>query len=308
MPKVVIALVGPTAIGKTSRAIDLANHFRTDIFSADSRQFFKEMNIGTAVPSASELKAANHHFIQHKSIFQTYSVGDYEREALSAMENLFREKDTVILVGGSGLYIDAVLYGLDNFPQTPPKIRERLNTILKEEGISTLRKQLEDLDPDYHSKVDLNNPHRIIRALEICITSGRPYSTFLNKKKADRKFKFLLLGLHAEREIIYERINTRVDEMLKQGLLKEAGALYPNRTLNALNTVGYKELFDHFDGKISLKNAVEEIKKNTRRFAKRQLTWYRKNKDVHWLDYDLPQDVFITTIERKIKNLVHGPD
>ena len=303
MPKTLIAIVGPTAIGKTSLAISLANHFNTEIFSADSRQFYKEMQIGTAVPSIPELKAAKHHFIQHTSILDAYSVGDFEREAIEALDIFFETKDIAILVGGSGLYVDAILYGLDDFPPVGPEVREELNTVLKEKGILVLREQLKELDPQYYQQVDLENPHRLIRALEICISSGKPYSSFLSSERTSRDFKSILVGLHAEREIIYDRINKRVDQMLEKGLLEEARTLYPHRHLNALNTVGYKELFALFDEKTTLENATEEIKKNTRRFAKRQLTWYRKNQDILWLDYDLTEKEFIGSIEEKIKAL-----
>ncbi|MEO0570847.1 MAG: tRNA (adenosine(37)-N6)-dimethylallyltransferase MiaA [Bacteroidota bacterium] len=306
MTKVLIALVGPTAIGKTNSSIILAKHFNTDVFSADSRQFFKEMHIGTAVPSPLELKTTAHHFIQHISIFDTYSVGDFEREARERLTTYFKSRDIGVLVGGSGLYMDALLYGLDDFPHVPTEIREELNGVLEKKGIEALQEQLKALDAKYYSQVDLGNPHRLIRALEICISSGKPYSSFLGSKKKARDFKFVLVGLHAERAIIYDRINKRVDQMLENGLLEEARALYPHRHLNALNTVGYKELFNHFEGKISLEIAIEEIKKNTRRFAKRQLTWYRKNKDVLWLDHNLTKGEFIDPIEGRIKNLLHA--
>ncbi len=308
MTKVLIAIVGPTAIGKTSRAISLALHLNTEIFSADSRQFFKEMQIGTAVPSPMELEAVKHHFIHHISIFDTYSVGDFEREAIQALKACFKNKDIAILVGGSGLYVDALLYGLDDFPQVPPEIREELNKILDKKGVTALQGQLKTLDSQYYSQVDLENPHRLIRALEVCIASGKPYSSFLGSKNKARDFRFVLVGLHAQREIIYDRINKRVDLMLENGLVEEAKALYPYRHQNALNTVGYKELFDHFEGKISMESAVEEIKKNTRRFAKRQLTWYRKNMDILWIPYDLPEKEFIERIEGRIKNLFNAKE
>lgn len=308
MSKVLIAIVGPTGIGKTGRAISLAKHLNTDVFSCDSRQFFKEMSIGTAVPSSVELNTAKHHFIQHKSIFDSYSVGDFEREAIQALEKLFSKNDRAVLVGGSALYMDAILYGLDNFPEVKPEIREGLNTLLKKKGISALQTQLKNLDSKYHAVVDLNNPHRLIRALEISISSGRPYSSFLNQQRVRRKFQYILLGLQAEREVIYERINQRVDQMVENGLVQEAEAMYPNRHLNALNTVGYKELFDYFEGTTSMEKAISEIKKNTRRFAKRQLTWYRKNTEVHWLDYDLPEEEFINAVELKIKKVINASD
>ena len=308
MPKTLIAVVGPTAIGKTSLAISLAKHLDTEIFSADSRQFFKEMKIGTAVPSSLELEAAKHHFIQHISIFQQYSVGDFEKEALKALAAFFEKRDIAILVGGSGLYVDAILYGLDEFPKVRPEVREELNTILEKEGISVLQEQLKLLDAQYYQQVDLENPHRLIRALEICISTGKPYSSFLGSKKKPRDFRSILVGLQGEREIIYQRINQRVDQMFQNGLLEEARTLYPHKHLNALNTVGYKELFEFFEGKISLENATEEIKKNTRRFAKRQLTWYRKNEDVLWLDHNMTEKERITAVEAQIKNCIYDQE
>lgn len=286
--KTVIAVVGPTAIGKTARAIDLANTFDTEILSADSRQFYKEMHIGTAVPSKEELNATKHHFIQHKSIFDAYSVGHFESDALRLLEQLFEHKGIVILVGGSGLYVDAVINGLDVFPKVAPSIRENLNMEWKAQGLPYLQQQLKQLDPNYYQKVDLNNPYRVIRALEICVGTKRPYSSYLSQKKKERPFKTIYLGLQAERTMVYDRINARVDQMLEAGLVEEAKTLLPHKNLNALQTVGYQELFKYFEGVINLDTAIEEIKKNTRRFAKRQLTWLRKNKEIQWFPYDLP--------------------
>ena len=283
--KYLLVVLGPTAIGKTSLAVDLARHFNTEIISADSRQFFKEISIGTAVPSRAELEAAKHHFIQHISVEENYSVGDFERDALARLKDIFAEKDVAVLVGGSGLYVDAVVKGLDDFPEVDKDIRKELNRRLHSEGIEILQEELKARDPVYFRQADIMNPHRLVRALEICIGTGKPYSSFRSQKNAKRSFKSILVGLTAEREIIYDRINRRVDIMLEQGLLQEAQALYPRRHLNALNTVGYKELFRHFEGELTLEEAVEEIKKNTRRFAKRQLTWFRKNPDINWFDY-----------------------
>lgn len=303
MKKTLISVIGPTAIGKTTLAIALANYFKTDIISADSRQFYKEMKIGTAVPSEEELESAHHHFIQHKSIFESYSVGDFERDAIECLDQIFKGKDVVILVGGSGLYVDAITKGLDKFPEIKPEIREALNTKLESEGIQSLQEQLKQLDALYYEKVDIENPHRIIRALEVCIGSGKPYSSFLNKEKSKRPFNIITVGISADREIIYERINKRVDIMMKEGLLEEAKLLYPNRKLNALQTVGYKELFNHFDGDFDIDFALEEIKKNTRRFAKRQLTWFKKNKDTIWVDYQDDIETTIMQIEKQ-RNLL----
>ena len=282
--KTLLTIIGPTAIGKTSLAINLALYFGTEIISCDSRQFFKEMSIGTAVPSAEELAQAKHHFIQHKSIFEPYSVGDFERNAITLLTELFQRNDVVIMVGGSGLYADAVLYGLDDFPEVSTEIRNELNTHYQVQGIAYLQTKLKDLDPIQYERMDIQNPQRMLRALEVCIASGKPYSSFLNKKKILRDFANVTIGLTAEREVVYERINRRVELMLEDGLLIEAQRLFPYKELNALQTVGYRELFDFLEGKTSLDFAVEEIKKNTRRFAKRQYTWFHKNKDIHWFE------------------------
>lgn len=301
--KILIAVVGPTAIGKTSMAILLAKKFKTEIVSADSRQFFKEMEIGTAVPSADELRQVPHHFIQHKSIFEPYSVGDFEKDALKLLDDLFRHHDIAVMVGGSGLYVDAVIHGLDEFPDVDPKIRETLNLKLREQGLGSIQKELKKRDPEYYKIVDTDNPHRLIRALEVCIDSNRPYSSFLNQKKEPRHFQHLYVGLEAPREVIYERINARVDFMMDTGLLEEAKKLFPHRNLNALQTVGYKELFEYLDGLCSLEEAVSEIKKNTRRFAKRQLTWLRKNKSILWVDYNEEPEVILKKVMEQTKTL-----
>lgn len=299
--KTLLSVVGPTAIGKTKLAITLAQHFNTEIISADSRQFFKEMAIGTAVPDEDELAAAPHHFIQYKSILEPYSVGDFEKEALKKLDELFKEKDTVILVGGSGLYVDAVTKGLDNFPKVDTSVRSGLNILFEEEGVTALQQKLEDLDPEYYNKVDKDNPHRLIRALEVCIGSGKPYSTFLNQEKPKRPFNVITIGIMADREIIYNRINTRVDLMEQNGLIDEAKTLLGHQSLNALQTVGYRELFQFFNGNWTLEFALSEIKKNTRRFAKRQLTWFKKNKETLWVNFnDDPKDI-ITSIEEKLQ-------
>ena len=244
------------------------------------------MEIGTAVPSKEELAAAKHHFIQHISVEDNYSVGNFETEATEKLNGLFQQHDKILMVGGSGLYVKAVLEGLDYFPKIDASIRQQLNLQLEEKGIESLQQQLKELDPVYAKKVDLENPHRVIRALEICIGSGKPYSSFLNNNSAERNFKSIKIGLTAPRELIYERIEKRVDEMMEQGLLEEAKHVYEKREFNALNTVGYKELFQFFDGNWSLEFAISEIKKNTRRFAKRQLTWFRKDKEIEWFNYN----------------------
>ena len=297
--KSLIAVVGPTAIGKTTLAIALAKHYKTQILSADSRQFYKEMRIGTAVPDSAELKAAPHHFIQHLSIHDSYSVGDYERDALRLLEQLFKIHNTIILVGGSGLYVDAVTKGLDNFPKVSPEIRLELKEQLNSKGIAFLQNELERLDPDYFKQVDRFNPQRLIRALEICIGTGKPFSAFLENNPTNRPFETTYVALTAERDLIYNRIEKRVDLMMAEGLLEEARKLYTYRELNSLQTVGYKELFSHFDGKISLSEAVGEIKKNTRRFAKRQLTWYRRDPKILWFSHDTEPAMILEKLEER---------
>ncbi|APQ19154.1 tRNA (adenosine(37)-N6)-dimethylallyltransferase MiaA [Maribacter hydrothermalis] len=306
MNKILISVVGPTAIGKTKLAILLAQHFKTEIISADSRQFFTEMNIGTAVPNLDELSQTKHHFIQHKSITEQYTVGDFEREAIQKLSDIFKVHDVVIMVGGSGLYVNAVTDGLNNFPNVDPSIRENLNTELAENGIEALQMKLKQLDPVYFEKVDIYNPQRVIRALEVTIGSGSAYSSFLNKPKAERAFKVLSIGLKAERPLIYERINHRVDLMVESGLLDEAKNLIKYKDYNALQTVGYKELFKYFDGEWKLDFAISEIKKNTRRFAKRQLTWFLRNKDTKWVEHDYNPKALLPEIDNEILNLKHG--
>lgn len=285
-PKTLIVIVGPTAIGKTALSIQLAKHLKTDIISCDSRQFYKEMNIGTAVPSLEELEAAKHYFIQNRSVFDIYNVGQFEIDALKKLEELFEIHQTVIMVGGSGLYIDAVIKGFDVFPEIDPKIREQLINRLEEEGIKTLQHELQKLDPLSYESIAIDNPHRLIRALEICIGSNQPYSSFINKEKKQRNFRVVKIGLEAERSVLYDRINKRVDLMIENGLIDEAKNLFQHKDLNALQTVGYRELFSYFDGSISLEKAIEEIKKNSRRFAKRQLTWFRRDPEIIWYSFD----------------------
>ncbi len=284
--KTLIVVVGPTAIGKTAMGIQLANHFKTEIISADSRQFFKEMAIGTAVPNSEELSAAKHHCIQHISIQQKYSVGDFEKEALSIAETIFNKNDFAIMVGGSGLYVDAVCNGLDVFPEVLPEVKTEVGLVFETKGLEALTAILKEKDPKYYDKVTLQNPQRVMRAVEVCLSSGKPFSSFLNKNKGKRPFNIIKIGLNADRQVIYDRINKRVDIMMENGLLAEAKKVYAQKHLNALNTVGYKELFKYMDGEWDLDFAVSEIKKNTRRFAKRQLTWYRKDEAVKWFDFE----------------------
>lgn len=295
--KYLISIVGPTAIGKTALSIKLAQYFETEIISADSRQFFKEMQIGTAAPTSDELSSAKHHFIHHKSIKDEYNVGAFEKDALQCLEKLFQDKDAVIMVGGSGLYVDVITKGLDHFPKVGSNIREKLNKELKTKGLEDLQEQLKALDPVSYNTIAIDNPHRVIRALEICIGSEKPYSSFLNKGKEKRNFKTITVGLTADREMIYNRINQRVNIMMQKGLLEEVKGLLVSKDLNALNTVGYKELFNYLSGEWDLEFATSEIKKNTRRFAKRQLTWFKRNENTLWFDYNVPIEKIITQLE-----------
>jgi tRNA dimethylallyltransferase len=294
-----ICVVGPTAIGKTALSIEIANFFSSEIISADSRQFFKEMSIGTAVPSSEELEAVPHHFIQNKSIFDGYSVGDFEKEALTQLDVLFNVHPIVVMVGGSGLYVDAVVKGLDNFPKVDPTIREALNAIFDAEGLQALQEELKIADPDYYKKVDIYNHHRLIRALEIYRGTGKPFSSFMNQDSQERNFNTLFIGLTAERAVIYNRINRRVDVMIENGLVEEAQDLMPHKELNALQTVGYRELFQYFEGTLTLDEAISEIKKNTRRFSKRQTTWFKKNDAIHWFDFETDPSEIIKFIQEK---------
>ena len=298
-----ITIVGPTAIGKTALSIQLANAFNASIISCDSRQFFKEMTIGTAVPEPKELAAAKHYFIQNRSVFDFYNVGEFERDTLEKLEVLFKENPIQIMVGGSGLYVDAVLNGLDYFPKVPPEIREALLLKLEKEGIEVLQKQLKELDVETYKLIAIDNPHRIMRALEVCIGSGIPYSTFKNKPKKPRNFKSIKIGLNADREIIYNRINQRVDAMIDNGLIEEAKTLHAHKELNALQTVGYRELFSFFDGNFTQEFAISEIKKNSRRFAKRQLTWFKRDENILWFDYLTDKLTIVSEISEKINKL-----
>lgn len=292
-----IVIVGPTAIGKTSLSIALAQHFDCEILSADSRQFYKEMSIGTAVPSKDELAQAKHHFIHHINIHRDYSVGDFERDAIAKLNQIYQKNDLAILVGGSGLYIDAVVNGLDVFPEVDQKIREQLSDDLEKKGLEYLQNLLLELDPESYNEIAIDNPRRVLRALEVCISSGKKFSSFKNHKKVKRNFTPLYIGLTAEREIIYQRIEKRVDSMIQQGLLEEAKALFPYRYLNALQTVGYRELFTYLEGKTNLEFAVSDIKKNTRRFAKRQLTWFKRDNNLQWFDFKASQNEIVSYID-----------
>ena len=306
---ILITIIGPTAIGKTSLSIALAQHFGCDIISCDSRQFFKEMKIGTAVPTDAELAGAPHHFIQNKSIFENYTVGDFEKEAIAKLDELFLKNNIQIMVGGSGLYVDAVVKGLDSFPDIAPEIREAVRTTFEEKGLDYLQNTLKELDALYYESLlqnnpqTLQNPNRMMRFVEVCLGTSKPYSSFINKKENKRNFTPIVIGLEANREIMYNRINQRVDIMLNEGQLQEAERLFPNKELNALQTVGYRELFDYFEGKITLDFAIEEIKKNTRRFSKRQLTWFKRTENTIWFDYLTDRKEIIDNLQLIIHNL-----
>ena len=282
--KVLKVLEGPTAVGKTALAIQWAKRYGTEIVSADSRQFYRELNIGVARPSDADLAAVPHHFIACKSVEEYYSVSRYEEEALALLEQLFAHYDTVIMAGGSGLYVNAVCNGIDELPDPSPALRQELKDLLQEKGIGYLQERLKELDPVFYEKIDLQNSVRLRRALEVCLTTGKPYSSLRTNPRKQRPFIIERYVLDRPKEELYHRINLRVDLMMQSGLLDEAKALYPHRALNALQTVGYRELFDYFDGKISLEQAVTDIKTHTRRYAKRQLTWLRAQENVTWLE------------------------
>lgn len=284
--KTLIVIEGPTAAGKTAIAIKLAQQLKTEIISADSRQFYREMIIGTAKPTDEELAAAKHHFINSHSVTESFNVGDFEKQSLQLLDELFKTHDKVIMAGGSGLFIQAVTKGFDDLPVANTAIREKLKLELAEKGIQFLQDQLKNTDPDYYNQVDLNNPQRLIRALEVFETTGKPFSSYRKAVTNKRSFDCIKIGLDLPREVLYQRINQRVDDMIAQGLVEEVRSLLPYRHLNALNTVGYSELFGYFDGKNDLNTAIELVKQNTRRFAKRQLTWFRKDKEIKWLMAD----------------------
>ncbi|MEI6749438.1 MAG: tRNA (adenosine(37)-N6)-dimethylallyltransferase MiaA [Bacteroidota bacterium] len=278
-----IVIVGPTAVGKTTTAIGLAKVLDSVILSADSRQFYAELNIGTAKPDFLQLKEVQHYFVGHLSIHDYYNVSRYEADVLKVLPLLFEKKTVVIMVGGSGLYVDAVCKGIDDFPDPTPDLRSYLKGILKDEGIGKLIELLRQYDPAYLQKVDAANPNRILRALEVCMTTGKPYSSQRLNKPKERDFRVLKIGLNMPRIDLFDRIDQRVDKMMATGLLEEATGLIHLRHLNSLNTVGYKELFAYLDGEVTLERAVENIKTNTRRYAKRQLTWFKRDEEIHWL-------------------------
>jgi tRNA dimethylallyltransferase len=299
MQNTLIVLLGPTGVGKTDLSADIALHFGTSIISCDARQFFREMMIGTSVPPEKVLKKTKHYFIGSLSVNDYYSASLFERDVLNLLPELFAENKLALMTGGSGLYIDAVCSGIDDIPDTDPAIREKYIEMYSVEGIEGLRTALKLLDPEHYKKVDLRNYKRIIRALEICETTGLPYSSFMKKQKSERDFTILKIGLERSRDDLYARINSRVDKMVEEGLEQEARSLYNLRNLNALNTVGYKEFFEYFDGTISYDKAVELIKRDTRRYAKRQMTWWGKDSEIAWFNAENAGDI-IRYIDEKI--------
>ena len=302
MGKHLITIIGPTAIGKTNLAIKIANYFKTEIVSADSRQFYKEMNIGTAKPSNSELNSIKHHLINNKSINDDYNISDYEKDALNSINSIFNKNDIAILVGGSGLYINTILYGLDEIPEISNDTRNLLYLDLELKGIKKLQDQLKLLDPESYDAIDINNPRRLIRALEVSISTGKSYSSFLKKKKKKRDFNIIVLGMNQDRSELYNKIDTRVDNMVESGLINEAKELYSLKSLKALNTIGYSEVFNYIENKYSLEECISEIKKNTRRYAKRQLTWFKSIDKVEWITPEYDFEKIIAHINNLIRD------
>ena len=300
--KHLVVVVGPTAVGKTEFCVQLAKYYKTEIISADSRQFFREMQIGTAKPTAEEQQGVPHYFVDSHSITGEYNAGAFEQDVLALLEKLFQQHDIVLMTGGSGLYVRAVLEGLDEMPDTDPVVREELTRQYEAEGLQPLLDKLQELDPIYFAQVDKANPQRVIRAVEVCLSSSVPYSSFRKSERQERSFNIIKIGLNRDRSELYQRIDQRMDQMLEQGLLKEAKALYPYRVHNALQTVGYKEIFDYLEGMYDWKEAVRLLKRNSRRYAKRQLTWFRKNPEEYaWFEPQQWQEV-VAYINERTKN------
>ncbi|KPL14557.1 MAG: tRNA dimethylallyltransferase [Bacteroides sp. SM23_62] len=289
--KYAIFIVGPTGVGKTAMAVRVAEALGTEIISADSRQVYKELKIGTAVPGKEYLSRVRHHLLQHRSIQDDYNASMFEAEALQVLEKLFKDHDAVVITGGSGLYIQALIAGIDDVPGADPDIRGELLRRMEVEGLESLRFELKKLDPAAWASIDLKNPKRILKALEISLTTGRPYSSFLTRKSKHRDFSVLRIGLNVDRAVLYARIDRRVEDMMAAGLLDEVRGCLAFRGLNALNTVGYKELFDYLDGRISLDGAIHLIKRNSRRYARRQLTWFNQDDKIAWFRPDQFDDI-----------------
>jgi len=291
MSKTLIVILGPTGVGKTDLSISIAKHFNTEISSSDSRQVYKEMRIGTAVPEEHQLAAVKHHFIHTHSIHDYFSSWECEKQTIKLLEDLYKEKDQVLLVGGSMMYIDAVCNGIDDIPTIDPQLRKEVMEKYEQEGLEFMRMQLKQLDPVFYNQIDLKNAKRVIHAVEVCLMSGKPYSELRTNSKKHRDFNIVKIGLNRDRAELYDRINRRVDIMIKEGLIEEAKSVFEFRHYNSLNTVGYKELFEHFEGKISLEEAIELIKRNSRRYAKRQLSWFRRDDEIQWFHPDQEQEI-----------------
>ena len=298
MPKSLIIILGPTGVGKTDLSIEIATYFNTEIISCDSRQIYKEMSIGTAVPEQQTLDTIPHHFIKSHSIHDYYNASKFEIEVLEKLEWLFQKKDLVVMTGGSMMYIDALCKGIDDLPEVDAELRNSLMKRMETEGIESLRNELRYLDPVYYSEVDLKNPKRILHALEICLMTGSPYSTFRTNQTKQRPFNIIKIGLNRDREVLYNRINQRVEKMFEIGIGQEALNLYPFRHLNSMNTVGYRELFAHFDGNITLREAKEKIKANSRKYARKQLTWFRHDPEITWFSPDMKEEIIAFTNQR----------
>lgn len=299
--KYLIVVVGPTAVGKTSLCIHLAKCFDTEIISADSRQFFRETEIGTAKPTTEELKQVVHHLIDHKSIFEPYDVKEFEQDALKILNDQFLTRDVVVMTGGSGMYIDAVCNGMDEIPEIDPKIRESVILDYQEKGLGYLQQELMRLDPVYYQEVDLMNPQRLMRGIEVCKGTGKSFSSFRVKKITKRPFEIIKIGLERDRKELYQRIDLRMDQMVNEGLFQEAENLFPYRNLNALQTVGYSEIFGYLEGKYDKDEAIRLLKRNSRRYAKRQLTWFRRDPEIQWFHPE-NQNEIIGFITEKMKN------
>jgi len=298
--KILATIVGPTAVGKTKASIQVAEYFHTEIISADARQFYHEMSIGTAKPGANVLSRITHHFIGHLSVQDEYSAGNFEKDTISLLDELFKIHSVVVMTGGSGLFVKSVLDGFDTFPEVKESVESQLQATYESEGIGVLQKLLKEYDPEYYSTVDTNNPRRLLRALAICVSSGKPYSQFRNANPISRDFIPVVMALNEDRDILYKRIDDRVDDMIGKGLLEEVKGLKPYQHLNALQTVGYSELFDYLDGKISLEEAIRLIKQHSRNYAKRQMTWFGKMRDIHWFKPDEVKEM-IALVELKLK-------
>ena len=279
-----IIVLGPTGVGKSDISIQLAKHYHTEIVSADSRQFFRELTIGTAVPSPEDLNEIKHHFIQNKSIHHYYNVSEYETEALQLIQELHKKINPIILTGGSMLYLDTICNGIDDIPTVDPEIRDEVIRWYEENGIEALRQRLQEVDPEYYEEVDRNNPKRMLHAVEVCQMTGKTFTSFRTRTVKERPFHIVKIGINQDRKVLYDRINERVLRMMDLGLLEEARSVYPYRSLNSLNTVGYKELFSYFDGSCTLEEAVDLIQRNTRKYARKQLTWFRRDQQIKWFE------------------------